>query len=119
LGGVKGEKLRKDGLDILGPVIAYRFGKFDLLMIPRVKAVDCREFAHRSIRLGLGFGLFGKEFFDLGNAAPYPGHNGYGHTIAASFVTRAVGALVGGLTFPGDSGIPLLKPLQRLAFLGR
>jgi len=62
--------------------------------------------------------LFGKEFFDLGDAFPDPAHNRDGHRITASFVTRAVGAFGFGLTLPRYAGISFWEPLEGLAFLG-
>jgi hypothetical protein len=121
-GLIKGDKLRQDGLDLSGAVIADRRNKLNLLMVTGVKPVDGREFAHMG-NGGLGFGLFGlglgNEFIDEGDAFADPAHNRDGHRIAASFVPRAVGAFRGGFTFPGDSGIPLGEPLEGLAFLRR
>jgi hypothetical protein len=45
-GLIKGEKLRQDGLDLSGAVIADRRNKLNLLMVTGFKPVDGREFAH-------------------------------------------------------------------------
>jgi hypothetical protein len=57
-GLVKGEKLRQDGLDLSGAVIADRRNKLNLLMVTGVKPVDCREFAHMGYLVFFGLLVF-------------------------------------------------------------